>query len=132
MTLDITTLGIPNGTEYSMRLKVATYLGDGVPNMGVKNRGKKIAYFFPSSHWHSYLGHATVQIMTNYISHEKAHQLLEEMGMHKANDCIDNFTSVHFFHQKCHAKDRMRQLEIAEPSGLENLILAVESRRRHR
>jgi hypothetical protein len=112
-----------------MKLKVSTELGDEIPNMGTRKRGKVFAYFFPSSRWHSYLGYATVQIMTNYISHEKTHLLLEEMGLHKASDCLDNFTSVHFFHQKCRMKDRMRQLEIAEPSGLENLILAVESRR---
>jgi hypothetical protein len=114
-----------------MRLKIATFLEDGMPNMGVKNRGKKIAYIFPSSHWKSYLGRASVQIMRNYISHEKTHALLQEMGLYKASRCIDDFSIPDRFRNK-HITERTRQLEIQEPTGLECLILAVESRRRHR
>lgn len=110
-----------------MKLRVATYLSDGIPNMGCKSHGKVFTYVFPSFRWKSYLGHATVQIMRNYLSHEEIHLLLERMGMHKASRALDNFCVACFLKKK-ETDSQVRRREIAEPTGIEGMILAVERR----
>lgn len=104
-------------------------LSNGIPNMGVRRYAKETVHISPSHQWKSYLGHATVQIMRNFLSHEEAHLLLHRMGLHKASRCLDNFTPFFSYPRKHHVNNE-RQREIDEPSGLENLILAVERKRK--
>jgi hypothetical protein len=108
-------------------LKIATWAYSNMPDMGVEDKATPLAYIISSSFWKPYLEENEIEIMTNFISHETAHLKLYKLGQRKANYALDNFLYPMTSEGKVDDK-KHREMEVAENTGLELLIMAVEKR----
>ena len=101
-----------------------------VPNVAVKSRGQEVIFIIPHPRWTEYLGEETIPIIVNYINHEDTHLTLNRLHEYQASHSLDHFGVPKSILQKANTQEEvdmaLREMEIAEPTGLELLIDAVE------
>ncbi len=110
-------------------LKVAYWVNTIMPDMGVQEHGKSRAFIIGSKYWRPFLKGVEIEILTNFISHEDVHLTLHKMAENQASRLLDNFP----FPMKTKNRvdtEKLREMEIAENTGLELIVWAIEKSHR--